>query len=132
VVLLPVDSQHYGVLAAGIFFGLWLAPMGYLVYNSGWFPKALGVLLIVGCVCYLVDTFAAFLFSSFGESIHHPGGDRGALDGWLSARERCGDADAGAAGDTALCRGMMFTAGLRVPLRRQRFVPLHDGRNSLW
>jgi hypothetical protein len=40
---------------AQIFFGLWLTPMGYLAYKSGWFPKALGIALGVVCVSYLVD-----------------------------------------------------------------------------
>ena len=70
LVLLLVDAQRYGIFAAGIFIGLWLAPMGYLAYKSGWFPRALGVLLIVGCVCYLVDTFTAFLVPDVGKSIH--------------------------------------------------------------
>ncbi len=70
LVLLLVDAQHYGVFIAQIFFGLWLAPMGYLAYKSGWFPKALGVLLVVGCVCYLVDMLAAFLVPDFGQNIH--------------------------------------------------------------
>jgi hypothetical protein len=43
--------------------------MGYLAYKSGWFPKALGVLLIVGGASYLVDTLALFLFPGFGEAI---------------------------------------------------------------
>ena len=47
-VLLLLDTQHYGYLIAQIFFGLWLVPLGYLAYKSGWFPKALGVLLVVG------------------------------------------------------------------------------------
>lgn len=68
-VLLLVDTQHYGLLIAQIFFGLWLVPMGYLVYQSGWFPKALGVLLIVGAACYLVDTLALLLVPDFGEKI---------------------------------------------------------------
>src|SRR5205807_1623286 len=46
--LLMVDAQHYGLLIASIFMGLWLVPLGYLAYKSGWFPKALGVVLIVG------------------------------------------------------------------------------------
>ena len=46
MVLLLVDLQHYGLLTAQIFFGLWLAPLGYLAYRSGWFPKALGVVLV--------------------------------------------------------------------------------------
>ena len=70
LVLLLVDAQHYGIFVAQIFFGLWLAPMGYLAYKSGWFPKALGVMLIVGCGCYLVDMLAAFLVPDFGKTIH--------------------------------------------------------------
>jgi hypothetical protein len=48
VVLLLLDTQHYGVLIAQIFFGLWLVPLGYLAHKSGWFPKALCALLVVG------------------------------------------------------------------------------------
>ncbi len=71
VVLLLLDAQHYGLLTAQIFFGLWLVPLGYLAYkSSGWFPKWLGVLLIVGGVCYLVDLLAAFLAPDIGQSIH--------------------------------------------------------------
>jgi hypothetical protein len=73
LVLLLVDAQHYGVFIAQIFFGLWLAPMGYLAYMSGRFPKALGIMLIVGCACYLVDTLAAFLAPDIHEAIHRFG-----------------------------------------------------------
>jgi hypothetical protein len=68
--LLLVDTQHYGVFVAQIFFGLWLAPMGYLAYKSGWFPKALGILLILACASYLVDLLAAFLVPDLGKAIH--------------------------------------------------------------
>ena len=68
--LLLLDTQHYGVLIAQIFFGLWLVPLGYLAYKSGWFPKALGVLLIVGGACYLADTLALFLVPGFGKTIN--------------------------------------------------------------
>jgi hypothetical protein len=70
LMLLLVDAQHYGLLTAQIFFGLWLVPMGYLAYKSGWFPKALGILLVVGAACYLVDMLAAFLVPDFGKTIH--------------------------------------------------------------
>jgi hypothetical protein len=71
LVLLLLDTQHYGLLIAGIFFGLWLVPLGYLAYKSaGWFPNALGVLLIVGGACYLVDLLAAFLIPDVGKEIH--------------------------------------------------------------
>ena len=70
VVLLLLDTQHYGLLIAQIFFGLWLVPLGYLAYKSGMFPKALGVLLVIGGACYLVDLLAAFLVPDVGQMIH--------------------------------------------------------------
>jgi hypothetical protein len=66
MVLLLLDAQHYGILVAQIFFGLWLVPLGYLAYKSGMFPKALGVVLIAGGVCYIVDLLLAFLVPDFG------------------------------------------------------------------
>jgi len=68
LVLLLLDIQHYGFYIAQIFFGLWLVPLGYLAYKSGMFPKALGVLLIVGGACLLVEMLATFLVPDFGEA----------------------------------------------------------------
>ncbi len=68
--LLLLDTQHYGILIAQIFFGLWLLPLGYLAYRSGMFPKVLGIALIMGGACYLVDTFALFLVPSVGKAIN--------------------------------------------------------------
>ncbi len=68
--LLVLDIQHYGTLAAQVFFGLWLAPLGYLTYKSGWFPRALGVVLAAATVCYLVDLLAAFLAPDLARQIH--------------------------------------------------------------
>ena len=70
LVLLLLDIQHYGTLSAQVFFGLWLAPLGYLAYKSGLFPKALGVVLVAATVCYLADLLAAFLVPDFGNQIH--------------------------------------------------------------
>ena len=71
LVLLLLDAQHYGLLIAQIFFGLWLVPLGYLAYKSaGMFPRWLGVLLVVGAVCYLADVLAAFLVPDLGSAIH--------------------------------------------------------------
>jgi hypothetical protein len=70
LVLLLLDTQHYGIFIAQIFFGLWLVPLGYLAYKSEWFPKALGIVLIVGGACYLVDLLAQFLVPDFGQIIH--------------------------------------------------------------
>jgi hypothetical protein len=70
LVLLLLDIQHYGTLAAQVFFGLWLAPLGYLAYKSGLFPKTLGVVLVAATVSYLLDVLAAFLVPDFATQIH--------------------------------------------------------------
>jgi len=70
LVMLLLDMQHYGTLIAQVFFGLWLVPLGYLAYRSGLFHKWLGVVLIVGGVCYLIDLLAAFLAPGLGQKIH--------------------------------------------------------------
>src|SRR3989442_8211157 len=41
LVLLLLDIHNYGYLIAQIFFGLWLVPLGFLAYKSGFFPRAL-------------------------------------------------------------------------------------------
>ncbi len=66
--LLLLDIHHYGIVNASIFFGLWLIPLGLLVYRSRMFPKALGVLLMVGGVCYPVGVLAVYLTPAFGEA----------------------------------------------------------------
>ena len=71
LVLLLLDTQHYGTLIAQVFFGLWLAPLGYLAYkSSGMFPRWLGVLLIAAAACYVVDLLAAFLIPDVAAMIH--------------------------------------------------------------
>src|SRR4051812_5732333 len=70
LVLLLLDIQHYGTLTAQVFFGLWLAPLGYLAYKSGLFPKTLGVVLVAATVSYLLDVLAAFLVPNFATQIH--------------------------------------------------------------
>lgn len=59
----------YGISIAAIFWGLWLFPLGYLVFKSGFLPRILGVLLIIAGFGYLIDSFAGFLFPSSNLSI---------------------------------------------------------------
>ena len=60
-----LNMHEDGILIAQIFWGLWLFPFGYLVFKSGFLPKILGILLIIGCFGYLIDTFGLFLFPGF-------------------------------------------------------------------
>ena len=50
-----------GLNIAQIFWGLWLFPMGYLVFKSGFLPRVLGILLMIACFGYVIQSFAAFL-----------------------------------------------------------------------
>jgi Domain of unknown function (DUF4386) len=70
MVLLLLETQHYGYLIAQIFFGLWLVPLGYLTYTSGLFPRALGAVLIVGGACYILDLLVRFFAPELGGRIH--------------------------------------------------------------
>ncbi len=59
--LLFLNMRELGLNIAQIFWGLWLFPMGYLVFTSGFLPRILGVLLMIDCVGYVMQSFAAFL-----------------------------------------------------------------------
>jgi hypothetical protein len=71
-VMFFLNLHNHGILVAQIFWGLWLLPLGYLVYKSGFLPRILGVLLMIGCFGYLIDFFQYFLFPNF-EVITYPG-----------------------------------------------------------
>ncbi|WP_394618888.1 DUF4386 domain-containing protein [Lentzea sp. JNUCC 0626] len=58
--LLLLDLHGDGYTLGGVFFGLWLLPMGRLALRSGLFPKPLGVLLVVGGVAWIADPVIAF------------------------------------------------------------------------
>ncbi len=54
-----VSGNLWGV--GGLFFGLWLIPMGWCVLRSGWMPRALGWILVAGGVGYLLSAFIHYL-----------------------------------------------------------------------
>jgi hypothetical protein len=57
-----LDTYGYGEILIGLFWGLWLLPFGYLALKSGFIPRVFGILLLIACVAYLVDT-SVFLVS---------------------------------------------------------------------
>jgi uncharacterized protein DUF4386 len=68
--LLFATMQHNGYLIGSMFFGLWLLPLGYLVMKSGYFPKPLGVLLIIGCIAYIASLFTQVLAPAVAPAPH--------------------------------------------------------------
>ncbi len=62
-----LDLNKQGVFIPTIFWGLWLFPFGYLIYKSGYFPKILGVLVMMGCIGYLLDSFTHILLPNYAD-----------------------------------------------------------------
>jgi hypothetical protein len=54
---------------AMIFWGLWLFPFGNLIIKSGYFPKLLGVLLIIGGVTYVALSFISIVLPAYRSTV---------------------------------------------------------------
>lgn len=67
--LLFLELHEIGYSIGEIFFGLWLLPLGYLALKSGWFPRPLAVLLMVGCLSYLTLGFSLPMFARVPETL---------------------------------------------------------------
>jgi len=50
-----------GIVIASIFWGLWLFPLGSLIYESNYFPKLVGIAVIIGGIGYTLDSFVKLL-----------------------------------------------------------------------
>ena len=64
LVLLFLNLHESGIYIWQVFFGLHWVAVGYLVFKSGYFPRILGILLIVTCLGYLMDSFGILYPSS--------------------------------------------------------------------
>ncbi len=67
--MLLLENYDNGILILHIFWGLWLLPFGFLVYKSGFLPKVLGILLMLGCCGYFVNFVGNTLFENYGGSL---------------------------------------------------------------
>lgn len=67
-VMLSLARYNSGVLVAEIFWGLWLLPLGYLIFRSRMLPRALGVLLMLGCFGYLIEVFGTTLIPGYSKT----------------------------------------------------------------
>ena len=59
--LLSIQLAQHSILMVGIFWGLWLLPLGILVWKSGFLPRVLGILLVINCAAYVVDSLLAVI-----------------------------------------------------------------------
>lgn len=74
LVLAFLRLHGQGIQVAIAFWGLWLLPFGMLVIRSGFIPKTIGVLLILGGVAYVAVSVTALLFPE----------QRSAVSQWLT------------------------------------------------
>lgn len=64
-----LSLRGYGVNAVTALWGVWLLPLGLLVFRSGFIPRVLGVVLIVGCFADLAVSVISMLFPAYGQII---------------------------------------------------------------
>lgn len=65
---LSLSAYGSGLLIPKLFWGLWLLPLGFLVFKSKFLPSVLGLLLMAGCAGYLVDVFGTLLLPGYRET----------------------------------------------------------------
>jgi len=65
LVMLFLNAHESGVLIWGLFFGLHLLVLGYLVYKSGYIPRISGVFLVIASLCYFTQFFGNILFPQY-------------------------------------------------------------------
>ncbi|WP_438422807.1 DUF4386 domain-containing protein [Aquimarina macrocephali] len=51
-----------GYVISQVFYGLYLLPLGYMIFKSSLAPKIIGVLLMLGCIGDQIDVIRYFLF----------------------------------------------------------------------
>jgi hypothetical protein len=59
MLFLTLHSQGFDIIE--IFWGLWLFPLGLLVYRSRFLPRILGILLMLNCCTYVIGAFTSLL-----------------------------------------------------------------------
>jgi len=69
IAYLPLRLHSYGFGLSLIFFGCFCLVMGYLIFRSGYLPKALGILLQIAGSCYLTNSFALLVVPDFADQM---------------------------------------------------------------
>ena len=60
--MLFLRIHRHGILAAEIYWGLWLFPLALLIYQSRFLPRFLGVWLVLNGLAYLVMSLTGFMW----------------------------------------------------------------------
>jgi hypothetical protein len=68
LVMFFLELRKYGTYIPQVL-SLWVLLLGYLVFKSGFLPRILGILLMLGGLCYTVSAILFFLFPNFDTMI---------------------------------------------------------------
>src|SRR5216117_2708496 len=60
-----IRLHSQGIFMNELFWGLWLFPLGLLVYRSGFIPRFLGIWLMINCFGYVALSMIALLFPTY-------------------------------------------------------------------
>jgi hypothetical protein len=67
LVLLFMDVNAFVIIIWGLIFGFHLLLLGYLVYKSGFWPRFLGILLLLGSLGYLAQSYGHILAPQYDD-----------------------------------------------------------------
>jgi hypothetical protein len=67
--MLFLNLHHHGFVVAEIFWGLWLFPLGLLVYRSRFLPRFLGVWIILAGFAWVVLSLTGILLPQYQDNV---------------------------------------------------------------
>ena len=67
--MLFLNLHHYGFVVAEIFWGLWLFPLGLLVYRSRFLPRFLGVWLAIAGFAWVILSLTGLLLPQYHDKV---------------------------------------------------------------
>jgi Domain of unknown function (DUF4386) len=67
--MLFLNLHHHGFVVAEIFWGLWLFPLGLLVYRSRFLPRFLGVWLVLAGIAWVILSLTGILLPQYQNKV---------------------------------------------------------------
>jgi hypothetical protein len=67
--MLFLNLHHHGFVVAEIFWGLWLFPLGLLVYRSRFLPRFLGVWLALAGIAWVILSLTGLLLPQYQNKV---------------------------------------------------------------
>lgn len=67
--MLLLDLRNHQYTAAEILWGVWLFPLGILIYNSRFLPRFLGVWIVLGGLCYVALSLTGVVLPAYQDKV---------------------------------------------------------------